>query len=206
MVLQVVPRSRLSLGAALLVACAASLAPLSAPRPSQAQDGTRTYRVVSVAADDVLNIRSGPSAGYPIVGLIPPRGRGVLIIGGCDEWCRVNYDGVTGWVNGRYLAPESAGDDGEDVAPAPRAAPKQAHLLAYWRITGMAEGESLKVHAAPSAQASVVHAFEPESGCIRLASACRKPWCQVAFPGLSGDRLGWVDAKNLAPSQEACSR
>ena len=36
-----------------------------------AHEGGNTYRVVYVAPDDVLNMRSGPSVGYPIVGRIP---------------------------------------------------------------------------------------------------------------------------------------
>lgn len=72
-------------------------------------------------------------------------------------------------------------------------------------MTGMPEGESLKVHDAPSATAPVVHAFEPQTGCIKLAGSCQRPWCQVAFPGLSGDRVGWVDSNHLAPAPSACS-
>ena len=59
-----------------------------------------------------------------------------------------------------------------------------AGLPSYWRVT-----ESLKVHDAPSATPSVVHAFEPQTGCVKLAGSCRKPWCQVTFPGLNGDQL-----------------
>jgi hypothetical protein len=75
-----------------------------------------------------------------------------------------------------------------------------AGLPSYWRVT-----ESLKVHDAPSATPSVVHAFEPQTGCVKLAGSCRKPWCQVTFPGLNGDRFGWVDSNHLAPQRSACS-
>lgn len=210
MVPEFLSRLRLSLGAALFGGLAGLLGLMSAGQPVAAQDGAKTYRVVNVASDDVLNIRSGPSAGHPIVGRIPPYGRGVHILAGCDDWCPVRYNGVSGWVNGRYLAAEpltaAARDDDDDDQPAPRLSRKRANLPAFWRVTGVAEGESLKVHDAPSTTALVVHAFEPQSGCIKLAGTCRKPWCQVAIPGLSGDRMGWVDSKNLAPSQEACNR
>jgi SH3-like domain-containing protein len=201
---------RLSLGAALLAGLGAFLAVMSAEAPAHAQDATKTYKVVHVASDDVLNIRSGPSAGHPIVGTIPPYGRGVRIVGSCNEWCPVRYNGASGWANGRYLAPEAPvaarNDDDDEEATPPQLSRKRAQLPTYWRVTGVAEGESLKVHDAPSTSALVVHAFEPQSGCIKLAGMCRKPWCQVAFPGLSGDRVGWVDSKNLEPSQETCSR
>jgi SH3-like domain-containing protein len=212
MVLLYALRLRLQLGAELLLVVAALVCLPSGGQHARAQEGARSYRVVYVAPDDVLNIRSGPSVGYPVVGMIPPRGRGVRIVGECDEWCPVRYNGASGWVNGRYLAAEpsmaaySRDDEDDDEPPLPRTSRKRAQLPAYWRVTGIAEGESLKVHDGPSSHASVVHAFEPQSGCIRLAGTCQKPWCQVAFPGLSGDRLGWVDSKHLSPSQEACRR
>lgn len=176
------------------------------PPSALAREGTSTYRVVHVAPDDVLNIRAGPSVGYQVVGMIPPGGRGVRLVGHCREWCPVNYNGATGWVNGIYLAPEPAvaGYVAEEPAAPPRAR-KRAQLPAYWQVTGVAEGESLKVHDGPSPATAVVHAFEPQSGCIKLTGGCQKPWCQVKFPGLSGDRVGWVDSKNLAPSSSACS-
>jgi SH3-like domain-containing protein len=179
-------------------------------QPAGAQEGASTFRVVGVAYDDVLNIRSGPSMGHAIVGVIPPRGRGVRIVGECEEWCPVRYNGASGWVNRYFLLAEPAEasyDRGYAAAePAPvRPARKHAQLPAYWRVTGVAEGESLKVHEGPSQYASVVHAFEPQSGCIRLSGTCRKPWCQVAFAGLNGDRVGWVDSKHLAPAEGACT-
>jgi uncharacterized protein YraI len=203
------PRARCALNSTsalffLLLLCLQALH----QRPAAAQDGARTFRVVGVESDDVLNIRAGPSAGYRVVGSIPPRGRGVRVVGHCEGWCPVSYNGASGWVNGLYLAAEPAvaayGYVAEEpVAPRPR---RRAQLPAYWRVTGVGEGESLRVHDAPSPSALVVHAFEPQSGCIKLAGGCQKPWCQVKFPGLSGDRVGWVDSKNLAPADASCGR
>lgn len=74
----------------------------------------RLYRVTGVAANDVLNIRSGPGASNPIVGIFPPQQRGVEITGRIRTlpsgaiWVEVigaNLRGGTGWVNGRYLTP-----------------------------------------------------------------------------------------------------
>ena len=177
--------------------------------PAAAHEDGHTYRVVDVARGDVLNLRSGPSAAYPVVGAIPPGGRGVRLVGHCRPWCPVSYNGASGWVNPAYLAPEpvasepvaSEHDRGLVAAPTKR---KHGRLPSYWQVTGVADGESLKVREAPSATASVVHAFEPQSGCIKLAGSCQKPWCQVTFPGLNGDRLGWVNANNLTPSRSAC--
>jgi len=90
-------------------------------------DGPDFYAVAGVDAHDVLNVRSGPDPHAPKVGEIPPDGtcirnlgcRGGLTFQEYTElspaeqakrlresprWCRVEYQGVTGWVAGRYLA------------------------------------------------------------------------------------------------------
>lgn len=70
------------------------------------------YRVVGVAANDVLNIRSGPGVSYGIVGMFAPNARD-LRISGCIRtlssgavWVEVRSTGLPGnlgWVNGRFL-------------------------------------------------------------------------------------------------------
>jgi hypothetical protein len=136
-------------------------------------------------------------------------------VGHCQGWCPVSYNGAFGWVNPAYLAPEPPRLAGRRavqssrargyVAVEPPAARKPARLPNYWQVTGMAEDESLKVHDQPSATAPVIHAFEPQTGCIKLAGSCQKPRCQVTFPGLSGDRVGWVEPNHLAPAPSANS-
>ena len=175
-----------------------------------AAEGERTYRVVAVDLDDVLNIRAGPSAGHPIVGEIPPTARGLQLLGPCRGWCPIRYNGATGWVSGRYLAVEPA------VAPFVRRLPpepaaaaplrKLPPLPSHWRVTGVAPADGLKVHEQPSPQAPVVHVFEPTAACIKLGGGCQKPWCQVKFPTGGGDRVGWVDSKHLVPAEGLCGR
>lgn len=68
-----------------------------------------SFRVSGVRADDVLNVRSGPSEYHQQVGRIPPAARGVKIIGQCrGEWCPIKRGRVKGWVNSYYLAEETA--------------------------------------------------------------------------------------------------
>lgn len=90
-------------------------------------DGPDFYAVRGVAKGDVLNIRAAPDPRAPKVGEIPPDGtclRNLGCQGGLsfDEfstlspaakarreqenprWCKVEYQGVTGWVAGRYLS------------------------------------------------------------------------------------------------------
>jgi hypothetical protein len=89
-------------------------------------DGPEFYVVRGVAKDDVLNIRAEPNPHAAKVGEIPPDGTCIRNLG-CQggltfqeftelspaekekrerenpRWCKVEYQGVTGWVAGRYL-------------------------------------------------------------------------------------------------------
>lgn len=89
-------------------------------------DGPDFFSVTGVAANDVLNLRAGPSAREEKVGEIPPNGTCVRNLG-CrggltyqeystlsptqraerlkerPRWCRVEYQGMRGWVAARYL-------------------------------------------------------------------------------------------------------
>ncbi|HEX6000483.1 MAG TPA: SH3 domain-containing protein [Hyphomicrobiaceae bacterium] len=80
------------------------------------------FTVINVAADDMLNIRSGPSAEHEVVGELQPGSRGVAITGACrSRWCPVAHRGASGWVNSAYLVDEE-GDPPvlSDAAGAPR--------------------------------------------------------------------------------------
>jgi N-acetylmuramoyl-L-alanine amidase len=66
-----------------------------------------TYKVVNVAPDSVLDVRSGPNADLSVVATIPPDGRGVRIMGACSgQWCRIEYRTARGWVDRRFLTSE----------------------------------------------------------------------------------------------------
>lgn len=64
-----------------------------------------SFSVYGVAADDVLNVRSGPSEDHSIVGNIPPTASSVRMVGGCVAlWCEIQFRSTRGWVNRYYLA------------------------------------------------------------------------------------------------------
>ena len=58
--------------------------------PAQAQDFPALYAVTGVAADDVLNIRSRPDAGAPIIGALAPDSTGVEVLGRSGNWALVS--------------------------------------------------------------------------------------------------------------------
>jgi uncharacterized protein YraI len=203
MMWRVAPRVRLSVIAVL--ALVGFSMPTLVPGRALAVSEERTYRVVDVARDDVLNVRSGPSAGYPVIAEIPPTGRGLRLNGPCRGWCSITYNGATGWVHARYLAVEPSVAPFVQRTPTPEQLRNPPNLPAYWSVTGTTR-DGLRVHGEPSPSAPVVHVFEAEASCIRLAGGCQKPWCQVKFPTGSGERVGWVDSNKLAPSEGRCGR
>jgi len=81
------------------------------PGPAPGPDpvpGPRSWRVVGVTPNDVLNMRTTPSPRGAIVAEIPFDAGGLRNLGCQDgqSWCKVRYRGQEGWVNGRFLRPE----------------------------------------------------------------------------------------------------
>jgi len=68
------------------------------------------FRVVEVAVNDVLNIRSGPGADNPVVGEMPFDGTVFVdwrwCCGDGVRWVPIVYGSTEGWVNSQYLVEE----------------------------------------------------------------------------------------------------
>jgi SH3-like domain-containing protein len=114
------------------------VASLWGPAAGAEADGPDHYRVHDVAAGAVLNLRAEPSTSAKVLARIPAA-TGCLRNLGCKgglsfqefttlsevqqrqrtrespRWCRVDYQGTTGWAAGRYLA--------EDGCAAPPVSP-----------------------------------------------------------------------------------
>lgn len=124
------------LGVGLLVVCAIATA----------DGGPDFYAVTGIAADGGLNIRAEPSARSRKIGEIPHDARGLQNLGctggpsfaewlkmseaerkraGRDRWCRVRYQGILGWVAGRYLMEDSNPPAVLEHPAGPAAGPKQ---------------------------------------------------------------------------------
>lgn len=86
--------------------------------PVTAQPAAERYRVVGVSAEDVLNIRTGPSARYPVAGAMPHDARGIRGLGSCVQgWCHIRYGSVMGWSSARFLAADSGAPDAAEPMP-----------------------------------------------------------------------------------------
>jgi hypothetical protein len=74
-------------------------------------DAPISYHLVNVNSNDILNIRSEAGTTNKVIGKIPPNGKGVLITGaetqvGKATWVQITYNGISGWVNKRFLEGE----------------------------------------------------------------------------------------------------
>lgn len=66
-----------------------------------------TYKVVRVAAGDVLNLRRRPDGDAAIVATIPPSGTHIRLTGYCvGDWCPVEHGRHSGWAHRYFLALE----------------------------------------------------------------------------------------------------
>lgn len=148
----------------------------SAPPPKHTESGRQaepkrpaspTFMVANVRDDDVLNVRSGPSADFDIVGELAPGSRGIAITSECrSRWCPVQHDGATGWVNSVYLVPESPVTAAlktalNDGPPSPSAGPAL-------RDSPEAPRTCLK----PAARA-LLDRIEQKFGPVQVVSTCR---------------------------------
>lgn len=63
------------------------------------------FRVTGVAANDVLNIRAGPAAGYAVIGGLAPGVENVEVIAPSEDggWLMVNTGDRSGWVSARFM-------------------------------------------------------------------------------------------------------
>ena len=75
-------------------------------QPLSAQEYPALHNVTGVADNDVLNIRSQPSASAPIIGFLGPHQRSVEVVAsdGSEKWGLVNSGETSGWVSLRYMA------------------------------------------------------------------------------------------------------
>lgn len=86
----------------------------------QTPEPAKRYRVIGVAAGDVLNVRAQPDPSGEIVGALEPNASGVVVAGTRVEingsvWWQVVGGGRLGWVNARYLTLVDAASSGDDA-------------------------------------------------------------------------------------------
>jgi hypothetical protein len=123
------------------------------------------FVVVNVARDDVLNVRSGPSADFEVVGALPPGSRGVTVTGTCQaRWCPVEHASARGWVNSWYLGREDL------LSPLPGA------------TSALRDAPGAPRSCLTPAAHALLDRIEAKFGPVRVVSTCR-PGAIIAGTG-----------------------
>jgi uncharacterized protein YraI len=90
-----------------------------------------SYRVLSTVSEGILNMRTGPGTGHPLVVAIPAGATGVQVgecrqpdDGGKKPWCSVSWRGYRGWVSSCCIVPEV-------TAHSPQSTPATSAIISY---------------------------------------------------------------------------
>ena len=167
------PRTPQGTGSAPLVVNHPADARISAPAPIEAT--VIRYMVTNVSRDDVLNVRSGPSADFDVVAELQPASRGISITGACkSQWCPVQHEMATGWVNRTYLASE---ERGAQTSAIEGSLIDHAGRPGEWRNPPEAPRTCLT-----SAARALLERIEEKFGPVQLISTCR-PGATIAGSG-----------------------
>ncbi len=143
------------------------------------------FRVINVPQDDVLNVRSGPDPTTNIVGVIPPRGSGIMKLGGCaGDWCPIRYEREQGWVHRYFIAPEN------EVRSRARSNPNPI----TYRVVRVAANDVLNLRRRPDPDARIIGRIPSSGRRIHLTGYCVGEWCPVTH----GRARGWAHRHYLA--------
>jgi hypothetical protein len=125
------------------------------------------FRVVNVRNDDVLNVRSGPSADFEVVGGLPPGSRAIAITSACRAtWCPVQHRSTSGWVNSAYLALE------EPLSPLPRSSSLGGPAGAV-AAPGLPDAADAPRTCLTLAARDLLDRIERQFGAVKVISTCR---------------------------------
>jgi hypothetical protein len=137
------------------------------------------YTVANVERDDVLNVRSGPSTDFDVIAELQPGSRGVAITGTCrSQWCPVQHELTTGWVNRMYLANDAAMSSTPPSSIEDLLADEGTHT----RPPALRDSpEAPRTCLTPRARA-LLERIEETFGPVKLVSTCR-PGATIAGTG-----------------------
>jgi uncharacterized protein YraI len=144
---------------------------------AQAFTGPKTYAVVWVKSADTLRLRAGSATSYRILKNIPFNAINVKNLGvrTASGWCKVQYQGVSGWSFCKYLG-ESSGQ----------------RFYSSHGYTG-----NLRFYKQATSKSAVAGILPEYATGIEGLDACASAWCRIRYDG----RSGWVQRKYLASWQ-----
>ena len=169
--------------------------PEATPEPEPA---TLLYRVVNVAWEDSLHIRSGPSANNRTMGCIPYDGIDVEVSEDSEakgSWLQVHYKGMTGWVNSKYLSKQAGTVEGRSQRDFGR-------VDNPYRVSDVASNDVLYILDAPGAENKIVGCIPYDgrdvavvgTGVSITTQIRTSMWVPIKYKGVSG----WVNSTYLS--------
>lgn len=158
--------------------------------------GPGVTTIGGIAVNARVNVRSGPSVVFPVVGSLGFGTRvetGLCLGGGSARWCEVTtLDGLlSGYVAGRFLVEGGAGLPPDDLAGGPD----------FWAVRGLQGNERLGVRVEPVRGAALLATLR--NGEVVRNLGCRMTggtrWCRIrSTTGM--DVTGWVLGQFLRES------
>jgi SH3-like domain-containing protein len=131
--------------------------------------------VVNIKTSDVLNVRSKPSVSGKLLGSLDYSECGVVVVDACvGNWCPVETDFVSGWVNRKYISM---------VSPA------------LYCVTGVSAGDKLNLRAYPSPTSKVIAKLSRHQCDIAFLPYAVGSWQKIR---VEGDLEGWVNRKYVS--------
>jgi|GEM_PF-3554526 len=133
--------------------------------------------IAGLNASGWLPLREKPEETSRVVGVLASNASGIEDMKECvRQWCRVRYEGASGFVLRRFLTTAVEGD------------------VTRYHVDGIEMDEALKVFDFPGKEAQIVGSIPSyASGIVRIGD-CDSEWCHIRYLGL----VGWVGTANLA--------
>jgi SH3-like domain-containing protein len=130
--------------------------------------------VVNIKTSDVLNVRSKPNSSAKLLGSLDYAECGVYVDTCAGNWCLIDTDYLTGWVNSKYISM---------VSPA------------LYCVSGVAPGDKLNVRAFPATSSKVIDRLSRTQCDIAFLPYAVGSWQKIR---VEGDLEGWVNRKYLS--------
>jgi uncharacterized membrane protein len=153
---------------------------------AQAQEYPALFNVTDVPHGDVLNVRSGPGVGNPIIGTLARNATGVEVVGVNEtrRWARVSMGESSGWSSTRFLT--RTGPSWEQGLPAPLYCQGTEPFWSYERLIGGGNWSDFQVQDQPYAElwagsaagrGPSMFAVELDSGASTMTAFIRRGIC-----------------------------
>lgn len=149
------------------------------------EDETPEVTGYMLTASANLNIRSGPSVAYSVVGWLPYQQTATIIGRNADNsWWQIQYGDVTGWVSDVY----SQLQFGVDI----NNIPVTEGLVQTYTLTATA---NLNIRSGPSVAYSIVGWLPYRQTATIIGRTADVSWWQIQYRGV----MGWVSAFYTTP-------